>query len=141
MRNSIPSYSQRIAPLHDLLESCYKEVGKRSKQALRKLSITTSWGASHDAAFADIKKQLIASVKLALPKLDQNLCLFTDASDTYWASILTQVPPCGIYACIPIALTRLLSQKSSKHRITCQVRGCAQYSALERTYALGHTLN
>ena len=92
MRNSIPSYSQRIAPLHDLLESCYKEVGKRSKKALRKLSITTSWGASHDAAFSDIKKQLIASVKLALPKLDQNLCLFTDASDSHWA-ILTQVPP------------------------------------------------
>ena len=48
---------------------------------------------------------------------------------------------CGIYACVPIALTRLLSHESSKHRITCQVRGCALYSALERTYALGHTLN
>ena len=49
--------------------------------------------------------------------------------------------PCGIYACIPIALKRLLSHESSKHRITCQVRGCALYSALERMYALGHTLN
>ena len=48
---------------------------------------------------------------------------------------------CGIYACIPIALTRLLSHESSKHRITCHERGCALYSALERTYALGHTLN
>ena len=48
---------------------------------------------------------------------------------------------CGIYACIPIALTRLLSHESSKPRITCQVRGCALYSALERTYALGNTLN
>ena len=49
--------------------------------------------------------------------------------------------PCGIYACIPIALTRLLSYESPKFRITCQVRGCALYSALERTYALVHTLN
>ena len=48
---------------------------------------------------------------------------------------------CGIYACIPIVLTRLLSHESSKHRITCQVCGSALYSALERTYALGLTLN
>ena len=92
MRNSIPAYTQRIAPLHDLLESCYKKAGKRTKQALRKLSIITSWGAIHDAAFADIKEQLTASVKLAFPKHDHKLCLFTDASDTHWASVLTQVP-------------------------------------------------
>ena len=48
---------------------------------------------------------------------------------------------CGIYAYLPIALTRLLSHESSKHRITCHERGCALYGALERTYALGHTLN
>ena len=42
MRNSIPAYAQRIAPLHELLESCYKKAGKRTKKALRKLSITTS---------------------------------------------------------------------------------------------------
>ena len=49
--------------------------------------------------------------------------------------------PCGIYACIPIALKRLLSHESSKHRITCHERGCALYSAIERTYVLGHMLN
>ena len=48
---------------------------------------------------------------------------------------------CGIYACIPIALTQLLSHESSKHRFTCHERGCALYSALERTYAMGHTFN
>lgn len=68
MRTLIPSYAQQIAPLHELLESCDKKVGKRTKQALRKLSITTSWGAAHDAGFTNIKKQLTASVKLSFPK-------------------------------------------------------------------------
>eukprot|EP00171_Calliarthron_tuberculosum_P001247 IDg1247t1 len=38
-----------------------------------------------------IKNQLAAATKLSLPKPDYNMCLFTDASDTHWASILTQV--------------------------------------------------
>ena len=91
MRNSIPAYAQRIAPLHELLESCDEKAGKRTKQALRKLSITTSWGATHDSAFADIKKQLTVSVKLAFPRFDQNLYRFTDAYDTHWSAVLTQV--------------------------------------------------
>ena len=92
MRNSIPNYSQRIALLHHLLEDTYSHVGKRTKHALRNIYITNSWGAIHDAAFADIKQQLAASVKLAHPKSDHHLCLFTDASDTHWAAILTQLP-------------------------------------------------
>ena len=92
MRNSIPAYAQRIAPLHQLLENCCKKAGKRTKQALRKLDLTSSWGTNHDAAFHDIKTQLAASVKLAHPRSDRQLCLFTDASDTHWAAVLTQVP-------------------------------------------------
>ena len=90
MRNSIPAYAQRIAPLYELLESCYKKAGKGTKQALRKFSITTSWSATHDAAFADIKKQLTVSVKLAFPRFYQNLCLFTDASNTHCSAVPTE---------------------------------------------------
>ena len=92
MRNSIPNYAQRIQPLHQLLEETYSRVGKRTKHSLRNISVTNSWGAEHDAAFADIKQQLAASVKLAHPMPDHHLCLFTDASDSHWAAILTQVP-------------------------------------------------
>ena len=92
MRNSIPSYSQRIAPLHQLLETFYTRAGKRTKRALRNLSLSNSWGATHDSAFADIKQQIAAFVKLAHPKSDHNMCLFTDASETHWTAVLTQVP-------------------------------------------------
>lgn len=92
IRKSIPFYSERIAPLQDLLEKCYKLVGKRTKRALRNTAIENEWGASHDTAFAEIKTQLVSSVKMAHPKDTHSFCLFTDASDTHWAPIFTQVP-------------------------------------------------
>jgi len=92
MRNSIPAYATVIAPLHHLMESAYKKAGKRTKLAVRKISIDNEWGAEHDSAFNLIKTQLAASVKLAHPKPDHSMCLFTDASDTHWSAILTQVP-------------------------------------------------
>ena len=93
MRNSIPDYAKRIEPLHNLLETCYKEVGgKRTKRALRNLNIADKWGAEHDSTFASIKSQLASTVKLAYPRPDAFMCLFTDASDTHWSAILTQVP-------------------------------------------------
>ena len=68
-----------------------RRLQKRTKKALRKLSIINSWGATHDAAFADIKGQLTASGKLGFQKKQKTLCLFTDASDTHWAAVLTTV--------------------------------------------------
>ena len=92
MRSSIQVYVERIAPLHQLLEESYSKAGKRTKRALRSISFASSWGADHDAAFDTIKKQLAASIKLAHPRSDHHMCLFTDASDTHWAAIITQVP-------------------------------------------------
>lgn len=93
MRNSIPSYSIVVEPLHNLLEKTIsKGGGKRTKQALRKFDITNEWGTKHDDAFVTIKRQLAASVKLSYPKANHSMCLFTDASDTHWAAILSQVP-------------------------------------------------
>ena len=93
MRSSIPNYSKVIEPLHTLMENAYaKSGGKRTKRAIRNLSITNEWGATHDEAFTTIIKQLAAAVKLSHPKPEFELCLFTDASDTHWSGILTQVP-------------------------------------------------
>lgn len=57
----------------------------RKKKGLRNIYLSNSWGTNHDAAFNDIKSQLVASVKLAHPKANYSTCLFTDASDTHWA--------------------------------------------------------
>lgn len=91
MRTSIPSYSELIAPLHDLLEKAYTAVGSRTRKAVRRYNLRSSWGPNHDQAFAKVKKQLAASTELAHPNPDCNMCLFTDASESHWAAILTQV--------------------------------------------------
>lgn len=90
--NSIPEYAKSIAPLHALMELAYYKAGERTKRAMRKISIANHWGALHDEAFDYIKSKLAANVKLAHPKLDQSMCLFTDASGTHWGAVLTQVP-------------------------------------------------
>lgn len=92
MRNSFPSYAKTIAPLHHLLEDAYRKCGKRKKQAVRKIRIDSSWGAIHDQAFDTVKQQLTAATKLSYPKPDYTTCLFTDASESHWSAIMTQVP-------------------------------------------------
>ena len=75
------------------MEDVYKKTGgKRTKRAIRNIPISDKWSSPHDSAFAAIKQQLVAAVKLAHPKHDSELCLFTDASETHWSAILTQVP-------------------------------------------------
>lgn len=59
---------------------------------MSKIRVTDSWGCEHDEAFTRIKQNLAASTKLAQSKRDYTMCLFTDASDTHWAAVLTQIP-------------------------------------------------
>ena len=92
MRTSLPNYAAVIAPLHDLLEQVYAKTGKRTKTAIRKQTLDNLWGREHDEAFHNIKQQLAAAVKLAHVKENYLICLFTDASESHWAAILTQVP-------------------------------------------------
>jgi len=92
MRSSIPEYTKVVAPLHNLMESCYAIAKKRTKRAVRNISLTELWGADHDVAFHQVKSSLAQSLKLAHPKDGYVTCLFADASDTHWSSVLTQVP-------------------------------------------------
>jgi hypothetical protein len=51
MRTSIPNYAETVSPLHNLLESCYKRAGGRTKSKLRHISVDPSWGKEHTASF------------------------------------------------------------------------------------------
>lgn len=92
MRSSIPSYSAVVAPLRALLESIYRVKNSRTKRAIARVPLASSWGSTHETTFAGIKSQLARSTRLAHPRDDCNLCLFTDASESHWSGILTQVP-------------------------------------------------
>ena len=91
MRTSIPDYARIAAPLLQLLEDCYKHVGGRTKRKLGKLSLMPIWEAVHQQAFEDLRQSLEHQIKLAFPKPEYDMVLCTDASETHWSGVLTQV--------------------------------------------------
>lgn len=94
MRSAIPSYTAKVEPLHKVLEEVFQKVNKRTSQAARKVLISdTTWSSVHDNAFQTVKQCLKDSVTLAHADSSKLLCLFTDASDTHWGAVLTQIPP------------------------------------------------
>lgn len=72
----------------------YRLAGKRTRAAASKVLLKkTSWSAKHVATFEMVRRALEHAVTLAHPDSTKLLCLFTDASDTHWASVLAQIPP------------------------------------------------
>jgi hypothetical protein len=95
MRHAIPDFTRLVAPLHKVLEEVYTLAGgRRTKRAAAKILLEdTSWkNGTAMQSFDDLKAALANSVTLAHRDVHKRLCLFTDASDTHWASVLTQVP-------------------------------------------------
>jgi len=92
MRMGIPNYAATISSLHTLMEEIYKAVGKRTKKAVSKIQIGDKWKQEHSDSFDAIRKYLQNAITLACPKPNYTRCLFTDASEGYWAAILTQIP-------------------------------------------------
>lgn len=92
MWNAIPNYAVMVEPHHDLFEQIYRKSGEHVKRSVSKIRIGEQRGASHDAAFSNLKSKLFSSTKLARRKPNHKICLLTDTSDTHWDAILTQTP-------------------------------------------------
>lgn len=50
IRNALPAYSQKIAPLPNLMEKVYKEVVKSTKKVVRTISIDDEWVVEYNKA-------------------------------------------------------------------------------------------
>ncbi|CEP01149.1 hypothetical protein PBRA_008461, partial [Plasmodiophora brassicae] len=93
MRTHIPGYPCIIRPLQDIIDRANDEL-KRIRSATPS-SITLDalgWSDQHNKSFTDIRFALIQHVQLAYPKSNYQTCLFTDASETAWAAVITQIP-------------------------------------------------
>ena len=91
MSPGIPDLAQRVAPLRTLLEEAHKRNGARTKRSFERISLASlGWGPQHVLAFQSLQETLRDSVRLAHRDKNQQLCIFTDASDRYWAGIATQ---------------------------------------------------
>lgn len=91
MSTSIPDFHRRMHPLDAILEEAYKQAGRRKKAALKNIPLhKLSWGTEHKNAIASIQDSLRRAVKMAFPKPDHVICVYTDASEHLWASVVTQ---------------------------------------------------
>jgi len=49
-----------------------------------------SWRAEHEQAFTSITENLKDAVRLNHRQKEKELCVYTDASEKYWAAAITQ---------------------------------------------------
>ncbi|KAF0717913.1 Aste57867_2014 [Aphanomyces stellatus] len=67
--------------------------GKRNKQAAAAVLLADiEWTDEHAACLEKTKQVLGHVVELCHPDPEQRLCVFADASENHWGSVITQVP-------------------------------------------------
>ena len=94
MRNGIPEFNVLTASLNSFLEKVYQEAKGRTKtKASRVLLDKLGWGPEESKCFLHVKEALKNQCMLSHVDQSKTLCLFTDASNTHWGAVLTQIPP------------------------------------------------
>lgn len=92
IRDHIPNYAAVIAPLQDLLKDITGGLKRKTKRQAESVPLAPLWKEQHTVAWDQLKLAVAASVTLTSPSEEKDFCLFTDASDSNWGAILTQVP-------------------------------------------------
>ncbi|KAH9113127.1 hypothetical protein AeMF1_012630 [Aphanomyces euteiches] len=88
LRESITEYAHTVHPLQQCLTRALD--GKSKKKRIAS-GIQISLTGDEVKAFEAVKAKLRSAIELAHPRDDATMCLFTDASDTGWSIIVTQV--------------------------------------------------
>ena len=98
MQKAIPDHARRTSQLRDLLEKAYAKSGHRTKRSIKNIPLTTlGWTDEHEATFHGLQRTLREHLKLAHRQPDLALCIYTDASDKFWAGIVTQCEPSELH--------------------------------------------
>lgn len=91
MSNCIPKFHGIFKQLNEILENASAKAGmwKISAQTFIAL-FTLSYGPEHVTALASLQDSLRTAVKLAFSKQDRVICMYTDAPEAIWASVVMQ---------------------------------------------------
>ena len=88
----LPQLSKLLSPLH-LLESFLLQGSRsRSKKYAAKITLEGHWTPEHQTAFEDVKRLLAHASENYLPRKEDSLALFTDASRIGWSGVLLAYP-------------------------------------------------
>jgi hypothetical protein len=98
LRTSMPEFTTVIAPLAELMNNVYSAAGGlRTKRAVSKIPLTdVGWSRDSAACFERCKNSLLHATSLAHRNEHLGLCVYTDASERHWSSVITQVPPADL---------------------------------------------
>jgi hypothetical protein len=64
---------------------------RRTKKDAAAVSLLHLWGPEEQAAFKDLQATFMDAMTLAFPDPDKRICVLTDASDRFYAGLVTQI--------------------------------------------------
>jgi Reverse transcriptase (RNA-dependent DNA polymerase)/RNase H-like domain found in reverse transcriptase len=91
MRSVIPKYSKHETPLQAALAKMFEGKSRRTKKSAAAVSLLHLWGPEEQAAFKDLQAAIMESSTLAFPDPDKRICVLTNASDRFYAGLMTQI--------------------------------------------------
>jgi hypothetical protein len=91
MRSAIPNFAERVSPLQAVLNKVFDGKTRRTKKAARAVALEQLWGDGAREAFKDIQTVIADSMTMAYPDPSKRICVLTDASERFYAGIVTQV--------------------------------------------------
>lgn len=93
VKQAIPTFTKLIVPLHGFMKRVYDHAKKRAKRAVSCILLSAEgWSEMEQLPFNTCKKALSQQITLSHRDLSQWLYVFTEASDTAWFGIITQIP-------------------------------------------------
>lgn len=93
LRSTLPQFQELVAPLHTFLEALYTHIGKCTKRTVSPISLDKlGWNSSLTCSFGACKTAIADRATLGHRDRSKHLCIHTDASDTNWSGLVTQVP-------------------------------------------------
>jgi hypothetical protein len=82
----MPTYANKAA-----LAKVFESKSCRTKKAAAAVPLLHLWGPEKQAAFKDLQAAIMDSMTLAFPDPDKRICVLTDASDRFYAGLVTQI--------------------------------------------------
>ena len=139
MSHSIPDFANRTAPLRELIEAAYKHSGKRTTRSIKNIPLSSlSWGPKHEVTFNSLQESLRQAVKLSHPNPKKEKCVYTDASETHWAAVVTQCDQGELQKPVeeqryePLAFLSSSFKDSELHWSTFEKEGFAIYQTFQK---------
>lgn len=93
LKNGIPFFSELASTLHEFMRTVYQRVGNRTERsAARAKLLSLGWGESERSAFEKCKTAVANQVTLSHRNNEKRLSTYYDASNSFWSSMITQIP-------------------------------------------------